>query len=353
MKKLKFYFSLLKERDWLEEMARKGYLLKNITMGIWYEFEETTPCEKVYEIESFACDADADREELCAKERAFEIARETGWEIATHDEAMNYYFVKDRAGDDSDEFYEDETSRRKKAEAVRKRFAVDTPKLLLSMLLFLSVIYIPLLFMLGENMRASLGLHRFYFALVVLEILIVVLSIYSGEILYKDMSLSREEWEQKKKYGEKKSFRKAQELLAALEEKDRQGLKLVCFEDGSYQFTPTNKHYRYYLDTKRALVKRCKERGDKFSSDRKDISRIGMAWQEQSMKEAGALGLEPVALAEGTMIYRRKAEDSELRWNEDIVYTTFGADVKTTLISFGALFLIGFVGGFVAAIFLH
>lgn len=51
MKKTKFFLSVLKERDWLEEMAAKGYILKNITMGMCYDFEETEPCEKVYEID--------------------------------------------------------------------------------------------------------------------------------------------------------------------------------------------------------------------------------------------------------------------------------------------------------------
>lgn len=70
MKKTKFFLSVLKERDWLEEMAAKGYILKNITMGMCYDFEETEPCEKVYEIERFAVgmSGEADKEELTAKE---------------------------------------------------------------------------------------------------------------------------------------------------------------------------------------------------------------------------------------------------------------------------------------------
>lgn len=35
MKKIKFYLSFLKERDWLEEMARKGSSSFWITSGKW------------------------------------------------------------------------------------------------------------------------------------------------------------------------------------------------------------------------------------------------------------------------------------------------------------------------------
>lgn len=350
MKKLKFYFSLLKERDWLEEMARKGFLLKNITMGVWYEFEEGEPCEKVYEIENFACGSDAAREELCAREHAFEIAEETGWKVVTHDEAMNYYFVKDRAGDESDEFYEDAESRRKKAEKVRKIYAVDMPKMLISMLFIVGLLYALIFILPGMDMEESLNLHRVFFALTMLELVIVVMSIYSGESMYKDMILSREEWELKKKYSEKISFRKAQKLLDYLQKKDHQGLKLVGCKENIYHFAPTKVHYQYYLDTQKALKKRCKENGDRIQADRKDIAKLGMAWQEQSMKEAGALHLEVVGMAgQGTLIYRKNADEPEISWNENVVNTSYGDNFKMTFISIGTLLIVGFAVGFICA----
>ena len=89
MKKTKFFLSVLKERDWLEEMAAKGYILKNITMGMCYDFEETEPCEKVYEIERFAVgmSGEADKEELTAKRNALDIAGQMGWQPVAHDES--------------------------------------------------------------------------------------------------------------------------------------------------------------------------------------------------------------------------------------------------------------------------
>ena len=43
MKKIKRFKSLLKERDWLEEMATQGWLLQNITLGIIYDFKAIEP----------------------------------------------------------------------------------------------------------------------------------------------------------------------------------------------------------------------------------------------------------------------------------------------------------------------
>ena len=80
MKKIKFFLSLLKERDWLEEMATQGWLLTNMTMGIIYTFKPVKPCEKVYEIERFAITSHPTVEELTARTRAFDITSQFGWE---------------------------------------------------------------------------------------------------------------------------------------------------------------------------------------------------------------------------------------------------------------------------------
>ena len=92
MKKIKFFTSLAKERDWLEEMARQGFLLTNITMGVIYTFQGCEPCEKVYEVERFAISANPSITELTARTNAIDVATQFGWEMVTHDENMNYYF---------------------------------------------------------------------------------------------------------------------------------------------------------------------------------------------------------------------------------------------------------------------
>ena len=80
MKKVKYYTSFLKERDWLEEMATQGWLLTDIKLGIIYYFKEIPPCEKVYELERFAISANPTISELTARSNAIELAKEFGGE---------------------------------------------------------------------------------------------------------------------------------------------------------------------------------------------------------------------------------------------------------------------------------
>lgn len=132
MKKLKFFFSLLKERDWLEGMASQGWLLTNMTWGVLYHFEKTEPCEKVFEVERFAITAHPTVADLTARARALDITSQFGWEQVTHDEDMNYYFMKDKAGDETDEFYDNAELRKERAERYRKHFSIEQPRKLYS-----------------------------------------------------------------------------------------------------------------------------------------------------------------------------------------------------------------------------
>lgn len=353
MKKLKLIWSVLKERDWLEEMARQGYLLKNITMGIWYEFEEIDPCEKVYEIEHFALEniGEARKEELTLKRNALDVAKQMGWKLVTHDEAMNYYFVKDKAGDETDEFYDDEASRRTKAERCRKMIAIDMPKQLLSLLIFITVIYGILFFVCRNDVKALILWGGIYIAVAVFEVAISVVGIYAGERLYNDLILSRAEWEEKKKYSEKKSFKSAKKLLSYLNDKNAQGLEFAQYKNGTYQFVPTKESYEYYLDTRKALSRRCKEKGVNIIKDKKDIENRGISWQEQSMVEAEKLDLEVVGMVEyGTVIYRRNSKKAKVTWDTMVVNTGYGDTKKTWITAYIVLFVIAFMFGVILAI---
>lgn len=241
---------MLKERDWLEEMARQGFLLKNIP-----------PCEKVYEMECFALNrnGEAKRQELTTKKNAMYIAGQMGWQQVTHDENMTYYFVKDRAGDKTDEFYDDEESRRNRVERFRKSLAIDIPKQLLALFFALSILYF-ILFLIFQNDPIELKIWMGIFVVLsIIESGMAFLEIKSGEIAYRDLLLSREQWENRKKYSEKQDFKKADDMLAYLQQKDQEGLALKNFEDGLYIFEPSKKYYQYYLDTKKAYNNRRKK----------------------------------------------------------------------------------------------
>jgi hypothetical protein len=140
--KWKFFLSILKERDWLEKMAETGWLLEKIDIGMRYHFKKIEPAQKVYEIDCFPIpmSGNATKQEVMARKTAFDIAKQTGWEIVTHDESMNYYFVKDKAGDESDELYNDDESKRQRAEKFHRRYAYEQPRMLLSLIVFITVI---------------------------------------------------------------------------------------------------------------------------------------------------------------------------------------------------------------------
>lgn len=354
MKKLKFFMSLVKERDWLEEMATQGYLLTNITLGVIYTFKECEPCEKVYEVERFAVSAHPTVSELTAKNRAIDIATQFGWELLTHDEDMNYYFCKDKAGDETDEFYDDEESRQDRAERYRKHLSIDQPLSILLGELVISFLYIVLCIALGTE--SAHGLLWIYLLLTTFEISIIFLSMVTGQRTYKEFCMSREEWTTYKKLSEKKSFKKVQQLRSYLQEKSEFGLSLKCCEGNTFTFEEDTKRYNYFIDTKANLKKRMKKEGNTFKDDQKDWSHNGLKWYETSIADAAKYGLKPVAVVgKNALVYKRSYSDERLPWengNENLniaTPTVAGAIILITAFALGII--AGFVASFLAATF--
>ena len=193
IKKCRLYINFLKERDWLEEMAAQGFLLTDITLGIIYQFRKSEPCEKVFEVERFAVSSHPTIQELNARKIAIDIATQSGWEVVTHDEDMNYYFMKDKAGDETDEFYNDEALRRERAERYRKHLAFESPMNLLKGDLIVSFLYIIVLCLLTYLNNESLFLMWFFIIFSTIEFACILGSMITGERLYRDFSLTREE----------------------------------------------------------------------------------------------------------------------------------------------------------------
>lgn len=341
--------SVLKERDWLEEMATKGWQLCGLNLGIRYHFKEITPTEKVYDIERFALNysRNAKKQELEARKTALDIATQTGWEVAAVDESLNYYFVKDKTNDGYDELYDDDEMRQKKAEKYRSYLSIEQPKQLTMMSLLILVIYSALFLLLG-----TLGQSNKVPLIVLMVVLFInsgctLMGIIWGQKIYKELSMSREHWELIKKYSVKKSFGKINELIEFLEEKDKEGLRLVEFDKKTYLFEEAKSHYTYYADTKSALKRRMKMFGKRYKNDYRDLEQLGTHWQEMSMDEARQLGLEVVCSVEnGTIIYRCNKE-KEVRWETGASKTTRRDQMKASLIFFIICFLIGFVYAFI------
>ena len=311
MKKCKFFMSLLKERDWLEDMARQGWLLKDMTLGILYHFEEIEPAEKVYEIDRFTVLRRPKKQMLTARKTALDIAKQVGWEVVTHDEDMNYYFVKDKAGDESDEFYDDEELRRERAEKYRRHFGYDVVRELIMTLLIIAIIFtcgMTMLEVAGEN------LDGFSWPCVIstLGIVAVILILLDyAQKLYEELCMSREEWEHRKRFGEKRKFRKTQEVLSYLQNKNEQGLTLIDYKNGTYLFDETTTSYQYEIDTKQALKKRLRAQGKKYRWERKDWNLQSFQWYEMSITEAQSQGLELVSVIDAEiLVYKREKQDN-------------------------------------------
>lgn len=351
MKKIKFFLSLAKERDWLENMATQGYLLTNLTAGIIYTFKECEPCEKVYEVDRFAISSHPTVSELTAKNRALDIATQFGWEQVTHDEDMNYYFCKDKAGDETDEFYDDEESRRERAERYRKHFSIDQPLSLLLGELCISFLYIILCVALGTEGAHSL--LWIYLLLTTFEIAIIIMSMYAGQNTYKEFCMSREEWDSYKKLSEKKKFKKVQQLRSYLQGKSEFGLSLKGCDGNVFTFEEDTKRYNYFIDTKSNLKKRMKKEGTSYKDDLKDWNCSSLKWYETSIIDAAKYNLKPVAVVgKNAIVYKRPYSDEQLPWengneNLNISTPTFAA-AMILVAAFALGIIVGFVGAFLA-----
>ena len=345
MVKWKFFSSLYEEREWLESMAKQGWLLKDMHLGCRYVFTECEPGDKVYEIENFALSfsKNAKKQEIEAQKTAMDLIEQTGWTLVARDEAMNSYFVKERAGDETDELYDDEESRKQRAEKYRKMYCIEQPKELIKVELLLTI---PV-FLIYLILRGTVSEHFFmmvYFIYMLLALRVSWYTIVGGEAIYRELCMSREEWKERKKNSMKYSFRKPQDLLDYLQQRDEAGLKLVECEGNTYVFQPSRERYQYYLDTKQALKLRMKKQGLKYQSDRKDIEQVGTGWHEQSMEEAKKLGLETVCTVKsGTLVYRCPRENA-VQWNSDVKALTSPWDGWKPYLE------IGFVGGIILAI---
>lgn len=311
MKKIKFFASLYKERDWLEEMSAQGYLFTDVTLGFLYHFKQIEPCEKVFEIERFDVSSHATIRELNARNIALNLAACTGWDVVTHDEDMNYYFIKDKANDETDEFYGDESARKERAERFRKRHTYEAPIGLLVEWLIISVfcmlilsLMLPILGEIEPAVPVIFGL--IYIITTITEIGSAFYNITLGQHLYEELLLSRQEWEHRKHSDIKMHFAKIHQLKAFLQEQSDAGLALVSCENKHYLFEEDSCTYDYFADTKACLKKRLQQQKASLASS-------GLKWYEISITHAAEYDLQPLGVIQkNAIIYRRVHSDEPL-----------------------------------------
>jgi len=324
MKKVKFFTSLLRERDWLEEMATQGWLLKNMTLGIIYDFKAIEPCEKVYEIERFALSRNPAISELTARSNAISMAKEFGWEVATHDEMLNYYFVKDKAGDESDEFYSDEEDRKARAERFRNHSFDLIPgfwkaDIILAVFYIILIIAFSILCYYMKKPNAGFAVACVLLGVYLLNSIITNLSslasLKQGRRWYNELCMTREEWNAHKNYSDEVSFSTLPKLRSYLEEKNKTGLTLTGYENGALYFEDTELQYDYIFDTKSDLMRRLKKEGTPFADENKDWLGASPKWYETSITQAAKHNLTPISVVnQNILIYKRPHSEAPLPW---------------------------------------
>ncbi len=347
MRKIKLFTSIHKERDWLEAMASQGQFLTHVTLGFLYHFEENTPCEKVYAIERFDISLRATVAELNARNHALMLAAESGWTEVSHDEDMNYYFVKDKSGSDADEFYQDETDRNAQAERFRKHYTHDAPLSLLVEWLIISVfcmlillMMLPILKEIEPGIPVIFGL--IYIITTITEIGSAFYNILLGHYLYDELLLSRKEWESHKEFAHKKQFRTIGQLKEFLSQQLDKGLVLKKYEKNHYQFEPDSNPYDYFIDTKANLRKRMSLQDSLPDSE-------SMKWYEISIMNASEYGLSPLGvIRNNAIIYSRPHSQAPLPTENErhSLHHRFPSLAGAALIA-GALLLGLFIGIFV------
>lgn len=348
-KKLKIFTRINKERDWLEEMALKGYMLEDIKLGMFYYFRKEEPKHMLYEIDRFNLRKNPTREEMLAKKNFIEMATESSWREVTHDESLNYYFTKEYEEEGFNELYNDEESLQLRADKFKKNFT-NSGVLLLKLMVFVNaaVLFESLLMKsIGQYGKVSETFDIFNVIYTVGTGLIAVLYFKYGEIYYDELKMSREEYEkqkEKRRRTERHLILTTKGLQKYLRKHAKNGEKLVSMGMIKYTFEKTeNVAEDFVLDTKSMVDKRRKREGMKRLSDSKDWNLMGNDWQAESIAYAESYGLECLCAFDNRAIiyqvYDKENIPEDMKKQRVRIFSILGGT--------GMLMLVGGIVGFV------
>jgi len=347
MRKIKLFRSIYKEREWLEEMAGQGWLFAGVTMGVLYYFEQTEPCEKLFEIERFDISTHTTMEELDARNLALDLASRSGWSVIFQDADMNYYFMKDKKNSECNELYSDAKYRRERAERFRKHHAINTPISLLVEWLIISIFCMLILFMMLPILQeidpaVPVIFGLIYIITTITEIGSAFYNITLGQYLYDELLLSREAWEAGQQFRFKKHFRTVGQLKEFLFRQSEEGLVLSNCSNNHYLFEQDANCYDYFVDTKSCFKKRMSEQPASSDSD-------ALHWYEFSIAYASEYHLKPLGIIRNNaIVYRRPHSAAPLPAENDshTIHSRIPSLLKAALVA-GALLVGLFIGIFV------
>lgn len=347
-KKFKIFKSINKERDWLEEMALKGYMLEDMKMGMFYYFRKEEPKHMLYEIDRFNLGKNPAREEMLAKKNFIEMATEAGWREVTHDEGLNYYFTKEYEEDGFNELYNDEESLQIRADKFKKTF-YDTGVLMVKLIAFVNaaMLFESLIINAtgqGGMVDEVLGIWDLLYT--VITALLACFYFKYGNIHYNELKMSREEYQkqkEKQRRTEKRLILTTKGLQKYLRKHAQKGEKLVSMGMIKYTFEKTDTMaVDFVLDTKSMVNERRKREGMKKLSDSKDWNFMGNDWQAESIAYAESNGLECLCAFESRAIiyqvYDKENIPEDMKKQRVRIFSILGGT--------GVLMLIGGIIGF-------
>ncbi len=318
-KEIKLFFSFVKEKFWLEEMAKQGWIFKNLTLGMVYTFQKKEARSLLYEIDRFNIPRNPTLKDIRYKEEFLSMAEDMGWQAVTHDEDLNYYFCKEFEAGDINELYNDEESRLYRAQKFRKYFYHTADRLTKLLLIFLCftaglVLIPPELSREWQVIRNFIRFNLFF--MIFTWGLILGIRKY-GDSIYQELLLTREKWIYYHYSDQVKRIRKLiltnRSLNRFLTKQSEAGWRLIHMTPTLYTFQQSEEEtYRYTLDTKYLTNKRRRLKGSKKLSDPKDWNGINNDWQVESVKDAESKGWKFVCAFENrSVIYQKAGKEEE------------------------------------------
>ena len=351
-KKFKVFMKITKEREWLEDMALKGYMLEDIKLGMLYYFRKDTPKHMLYEMDRFNLGKNPTKEEMLAKKNFIEMATESGWREVTHDESLNYYFTKEYEEDGFNELYNDVESLQVRADKFKKLYTdmgVLLVKLMFGLGLF-TFFEILLMIKLGKYTNVERNFLLFTLGYETLSCFLAWVHFKFADIYYNEMKMSREEASKQKEKKRKTEIRlllTTKGLQKYLKKHAAKGEKLVSMRMVRYTFEKVeNAAVDFVLDTKGMVNERRKRDGLKRLSDSKDWNLMGNDWQAESIAYAESYGLECLCAYDNRAIiyqvYDKKDIPEDMQKQRVRLFSIIGGT--------GTLMLIGGIVGFICGL---
>lgn len=315
-KVFKMIFSYQKERKWLEDQSEKGLFLSDIFMGMLYTFAEGEPKRMLYDIERFNLSKKPTLEEIRHKELFQEMAQEMGWREVTHDEDLTYYFAKEYEENGVNELCNDGESRRYRAEKFRNHYAQNAKRLCFFAMLVVIVDILAKCLRLVDDIPVT-WYDWFTLFYVTVTNGMALISWRLAEKHYRELSMTRQEWEESVNPA---SHREVRKLILT-----NRGLKRFLAKQAAEGWslsgvTPTRYFFErsdvgdviYTMDSKWLVNRRRKERNENKIGDSKDLCGMNNDWELQSVRDAGEKGWKFVcALENRSIIY--KGEESRVK----------------------------------------